>query len=115
MRLAALFGPRKPTRSMTEGSTRTALPKSFKGVSPKRDGSSLPKSMLVSGARHASPLFVLLAEEEDDKGEEVGWAGQMGWPAGPLEEARPTLPALEFAVAAAATAAWGSRLVVNGG
>ena len=31
----------------------------------------------LSGARHASPLFVLLAEEEDDKGEEVGWAGQM--------------------------------------
>ena len=29
------------------------------------------------GARHASPLFVLLAEEEEDKGEEVGWAGQM--------------------------------------
>ena len=37
----------------------------------------------LSGVRHASPLFVLLAEEEDDKGEEVGWAGQMGWPAGP--------------------------------
>ena len=37
----------------------------------------------LSGARHASPLFVLLAKEEDDKGEEVGWAGQMGWPAGP--------------------------------
>ena len=31
----------------------------------------------LSGARHASPLFVLLAEEEEDKGEEVGWAGQM--------------------------------------
>ena len=30
----------------------------------------------LSGARHASPLFVLLAEEEEDKGEEVGWAGQ---------------------------------------
>ena len=29
----------------------------------------------LSGARHASPLFVLLAEEEEDKGEEVGWAG----------------------------------------
>ena len=29
------------------------------------------------GERHASPLFVLLAEEEEDKGEEVGWAGQM--------------------------------------
>ena len=29
------------------------------------------------GARHASPLFVLLAEEEEDKGEEVGWASQM--------------------------------------
>ena len=26
----------------------------------------------------ATPLFVLLAEEEEDKGEEVGWAGQMG-------------------------------------
>ena len=38
----------------------------------------------LSGARHASPLFVLLAKEEDDKGwKEVGWAGQMGWPAGP--------------------------------
>ena len=35
----------------------------------------------LSGARHASPLFVLLAEEEEDKGEEVGWTGQMGWPA----------------------------------
>ena len=39
----------------------------------------------LSGARHASPLFVLLAEEEDDKGEEVGWAesleelGRLGW------------------------------------
>ena len=33
----------------------------------------------LSGARHASPLFVLLAEEEEDKGEEeVGWAGQVG-------------------------------------
>ena len=31
----------------------------------------------LSGARHASPLFVLLAEEEEDKGEEVGGAGQM--------------------------------------
>ena len=31
----------------------------------------------LSGARHASPLFVLLAEEEEDKGEEVCWAGQM--------------------------------------
>ena len=30
----------------------------------------------LSGARHASPLFVLLAEEEEDKGEEVGWAAQ---------------------------------------
>ena len=29
------------------------------------------------GERHASPLFVLLAEEEEDKGEEVGWAGHM--------------------------------------
>ena len=33
----------------------------------------------LSGARHASPLFVLLAEEEEDKGEEVGWAGWAGW------------------------------------
>ena len=32
----------------------------------------------LSGARHASPLFVLLAEEEEDKGEEVGWAGWWG-------------------------------------
>ena len=32
----------------------------------------------LSGARHASPLFVLLAEEEEDKGEEVGWAGWAG-------------------------------------
>ena len=39
----------------------------------------------LSGARHASPVFVLLAEEEEDKGEEVGWAGQMGWPAGPRQ------------------------------
>ena len=31
----------------------------------------------LSGARHASPLFVLLAEEEEDKGEEVGWAGRL--------------------------------------
>ena len=31
----------------------------------------------LSGTRHASPLFVLLAEEEEEKGEEVGWAGQM--------------------------------------
>ena len=30
----------------------------------------------LSGKRHASPLFFLLAEEEEDKGEEVGWAGQ---------------------------------------
>ena len=28
-------------------------------------------------ARRVPPLFVLLAEEEEDKGEEVGWAGQM--------------------------------------
>ena len=37
----------------------------------------------LSGARHASPLFVLLAEEEDDKREEVGWAESLeelaGW------------------------------------
>ena len=31
----------------------------------------------LSGARHASPLFVLLAEEDEVKGEEVGCAGQM--------------------------------------
>ena len=39
----------------------------------------------VAGAASApaTHLFVLLAEEEDDKGEEVGWAGQIGWPAGP--------------------------------
>ena len=30
------------------------------------------------GAHHASPLFVLLVEEEEDKGEEVGWAGWGG-------------------------------------
>ena len=41
--------------------------------------------MRPTRARHASPLFVLLAEEEDDKGAEVGWAGQMGWPAGPRQ------------------------------
>ena len=33
----------------------------------------------LSGARHASPLFVLLAEEEEDKGEEVGWAALGRW------------------------------------
>ena len=33
------------------------------------------------GARGGVAVSVLLAEEEDDKGEEVGWAGQMGWPA----------------------------------
>ena len=34
----------------------------------------------LSGARHASPLFVLLAEEEEDKGEEVaGPAGPARW------------------------------------
>ena len=33
----------------------------------------------LSGARHALPLFVLLAKEEDDKGgKEVGWAAQVG-------------------------------------
>ena len=32
----------------------------------------------LSGARHASPLFVLLVEEEEDKGEEVGWAARWG-------------------------------------
>ena len=37
----------------------------------------------LSGARHASPLFVLLAKEEDDKGGRrwagpAGWAGQLG-------------------------------------
>ena len=36
------------------------------------------------GARGGVAVSVLLAEEEEDKGEEeVGWAGQMGWPAGP--------------------------------
>ena len=44
----------------------------------------------LSGARHASPLFVLLAEEEDDKGEEVGWAGWAGWwPPGGLQVSGP--------------------------
>ena len=40
----------------------------------------------VAGAlrARATPRLCLLAEEEEDKGEkEVGWAGQMGWPAGP--------------------------------
>ena len=38
------------------------------------------------GARHASPLFVLLAEEEEDKGEEeVGWAGHLGRQVSPGE------------------------------
>ena len=35
-------------------------------------------------AVRAGRVPVLLAEEEEDKGEEVGWAGQMGWPAGPV-------------------------------
>ena len=37
--------------------------------------------MAGAASAPATHLFVLLAEEEDDKGEEVGWAGQMGWPA----------------------------------
>ena len=40
--------------------------------------------MAEASRARATPLFVLLAEEEEDKGEEVGWAGQMGWPAGPV-------------------------------
>ena len=39
-----------------------------------------PGKQEVAGAASvlATHLFVLLAEEEDDKGEEVGWAGQVG-------------------------------------
>ena len=33
--------------------------------------------MAEASRARATPLFVLLAEEEEDKGEEVGWAGQM--------------------------------------
>ena len=41
----------------------------------------------LSGARHASPLFVLLAKEEDDKGGgrwdgPARWAGQVSGPGG---------------------------------
>ena len=41
------------------------------------------------GARHASPLFVLLAEEEEDKGEggglgRLGKLGRLWWAAGEL-------------------------------
>ena len=34
--------------------------------------------MAGAASAPATHLFVLLAEEEDDKGEEVGWAGQVG-------------------------------------
>ena len=51
-------------------------------ASPRMDrlegeASSAKQEVAGVDARHASPLFVLLAEEEEDKGEEVGWAGQM--------------------------------------
>ena len=48
MRLAALFGAQKTTRSMTESSRRKVLPESFKGVSlKKKDDSSWLKYTLV--------------------------------------------------------------------
>ena len=48
-------------------------------ASPRMDrleGEASSAKQEVAGVdpRHASPLFVLLAEEEEDKGEEVGWA-----------------------------------------
>ena len=66
-------------------------PRGWRGVSGRRGGRQPGrrwpggKQEVAEASRaRATPLFVLLAEEEEDKGEEVGWAGQMGWPAGPV-------------------------------
>ena len=63
-------------------------PRGWRGVSGRRGGRHPGrwwpggKQEVAEASRaRATPLFVLLAEEEEDKGEEVGWAGQMGWPA----------------------------------
>ena len=57
-----------------------------RGVEEEAGGGQGKQEVAGAASAPATHLFVLLAEEEDDKGEEVGWAGQMGWPAGPLEE-----------------------------
>ena len=57
-------------------------------ASPRMDrlegeASSVKQEVAGVDARHASPLFVLLAEEEDDKGALVGWAAS--WAASRLQ------------------------------
>ena len=52
-----------------------------RGVEEEAGGGQGKQEVAGAASAPATHLFVLLAEEEDDKGEEVGWAGQMGWPA----------------------------------
>ena len=54
-----------------------------RGVKEEAGGGQGKQEVAGAASAPATHLFVLLAEAEDDKGEEVGWAGQMGWPAGP--------------------------------
>ena len=51
------------------------------GLGEEAGGGQGKQEVAGAASAPATHLFVLLAEEEDDKGEEVGWAGQMGWPA----------------------------------
>ena len=48
-----------------------------RGVEEEAGGGQGKQEVAGAASALATHLFVLLAEEEDDKGEEVGWAGQM--------------------------------------
>ena len=52
-----------------------------RGVEEEAGGGQGKQEVAGAASAPATHLFVLLAEGEDGKGEEVGWAGQMGWPA----------------------------------
>ena len=44
-----------------------------------REAATVKQEVAEASRARATPLFVLLAEEEEDKGEEVGWASGRSW------------------------------------
>ena len=67
-------------------------PRGWRGVSGRRGGRQPGRrwpggkqGVAEASRARATPLFVLLAEEEEDKGEEVGWAARWGGELGRLQ------------------------------
>ena len=80
-------GSGKRVRGGREGVQRERRSRGSRASPWRREGvgeAATAKQEVEASRARVRAVSVLLAEEEEDKGEEeVGWAGQMGWPAGP--------------------------------